>query len=91
MKRTGEIGFFRVVSESSVAAGVRRIEAVCGESALEVVRQERAMIRDLSQRFSVPTDELKDRVLQLAEQDRYQIAPTDPVLVCSCRHLCRCL
>jgi alanyl-tRNA synthetase len=38
--RTGDIGFFKILSEGGVAAGIRRVEAVTGENALEVVQQQ---------------------------------------------------
>lgn len=44
---TGEIGYFRFLGESSVAAGVRRIEAVCGKSADYMLREEKKLIRQI--------------------------------------------
>jgi alanyl-tRNA synthetase len=46
VKRTGDIGFFKIVSEGGVAAGVRRIEAVTGEGALAYVQAQDKLIRD---------------------------------------------
>ncbi|MBN1269096.1 MAG: alanine--tRNA ligase [Kiritimatiellae bacterium] len=70
VKQTGDIGLFRIVSESSVASGVRRIEAVCGVPALEMTRREHEMVRSLAQRLSVPAVELQERVEALVEQNR---------------------
>lgn len=67
---TGQLGFFRVVSESSVASGIRRIEAVCGWPAYEWTQREHGLIRSLSQRFSAAPDELLDRVEALIEQNK---------------------
>jgi alanyl-tRNA synthetase len=44
---TGEIGYFRFLGESSVAAGVRRIEAVCGKTADHLLREEKKLIRQI--------------------------------------------
>jgi len=44
---TGEIGYFRFLGESSVAAGVRRIEAVCGRAADHLLREEKKLIRQI--------------------------------------------
>ena len=57
-----------MVAESSVAAGIRRIEAVCGLSAWEAMRHDRETLRGLSARLSVPPDELVRRVETLQEQ-----------------------
>ncbi len=44
---TGEIGYFRFTGESSVAAGIRRIEAVCGKAADHLLREEKNLIRNI--------------------------------------------
>jgi alanyl-tRNA synthetase len=65
---TGAIGLFRLVSESSIASGVRRIEAVTGSSAYDAMCGDRAMLEGLAKRFSVSTSEIPGRVEALAEQ-----------------------
>jgi alanyl-tRNA synthetase len=67
---TGELGMFRIVSESSVAAGVRRIEAVCGWPAYEWSSGEHRLLQQLSQRFSVKPEDLEQRLESLAEKNR---------------------
>lgn len=63
--RTGRIGPFRIVSESSVAAGIRRIEAVTGFKAWQSIRKEHALFREMSRILNVPPDEISERVESL--------------------------
>ncbi len=67
---TGQLGQFRILSEGSVAAGVRRIEAVCGLPAWRWARQEHELVRDLCRRFSASADELPGRIEALLTQNR---------------------
>ena len=64
---TGDIGCFRIVAESSIAAGVRRIEAVCGLSAYSRMCADRNIVRELAQVFSSSADEVVGRVSALIE------------------------
>jgi alanyl-tRNA synthetase len=65
---TGEIGQFRIVSESSVAAGIRRIEAVTGMDALAWSAEEHELLSGLSQSLSVKPSDLPERIKALADQ-----------------------
>jgi alanyl-tRNA synthetase len=65
---TGTIGLFRIVSESSIASGVRRIEAVAGLQAYEAMCADRALLDGLARRFTISPAELPARVEALAEQ-----------------------
>jgi alanyl-tRNA synthetase len=56
---TGELGLFKIKSESAVAAGVRRIEAVCGAAAEEYVNEKIAVISEISGQLKNPKDILK--------------------------------
>ncbi len=70
LRATGEIGYFRIVSEGSVAAGVRRIEAVTGAASLGAVRAEEEILRDLAGLLKVGRDGLVERVRKLQEEVR---------------------
>ncbi len=67
---TGQIGMFRIVSESSVAAGIRRIEAVTGEEAYRRSLEDREIIETLAAAVNVPAAELIERVNHLIEQNK---------------------
>ena len=64
VRRTGDIGLFRIVSESGIAAGIRRIEAVAGPYALATVRQQENLLTELQISFKCSADQLAAKVHQ---------------------------
>ena len=70
MESTGQIGLFKIVSEGSVAAGVRRIEAVVGSAALEYVRTREGILRQMQDRLQSQVTELPEQVDRLLEENR---------------------
>ncbi|MFC1650886.1 alanine--tRNA ligase [Candidatus Latescibacterota bacterium] len=67
---TGNIGMFRIVSESSVAAGIRRIEGISGLNAYEKARQERTSIQAIGRSLNVPADSIIERIDGLSKKLR---------------------
>ncbi|MDR1906962.1 MAG: alanine--tRNA ligase [Puniceicoccales bacterium] len=64
---TGELGIFKIVKESAIAAGVRRMEAVVGRSAQNYVDRHIAIVNELEQQFSVKNDEILMKIQQLRQ------------------------
>jgi alanyl-tRNA synthetase len=62
---TAEIGLFKIISETGISSGVRRIEAVAGPAVLEYLNVRDAVVRDLSERFKAKPEELPDRITTL--------------------------
>ena len=62
---TAEIGVFKIIAETGVAAGVRRIEAVAGQGVLEYLTLRDRVVRDLSDRFKVKPEEIPERITAL--------------------------
>jgi len=70
VQRTGDIGLFKVVAESGVAAGVRRIEAVAGEAALGYLQNLEHTVQQVAGALKAPSDDVQNRVVQVLEQVR---------------------
>ncbi len=68
--RTGDIALFKIVSESGVAAGVRRIEALTGEPARRWLLDQAAVAKGLAEQFKVPVEGVQARVDALQQQNR---------------------
>ena len=68
--RTGDIGLFKIVAESGVAAGVRRVEAVAGEVALAFVSAQQALLQQAAAALKTTPAEVPARIVQLQEQLR---------------------
>jgi len=65
--RTGDIGFFKVISEGGIAAGVRRIEATTGEGALAYVQAQEARLQEAAGALKVPTQDVAQKIAQLMD------------------------
>ncbi|MGB3767743.1 MAG: alanine--tRNA ligase [Phormidesmis sp.] len=62
---TAEIGVFKIISETGVAAGIRRIEAVAGPAVLDYLEVRDRIVRDLSDRFKTKPEDITERVTSL--------------------------
>ncbi|MDP4029942.1 MAG: alanine--tRNA ligase [Gallionella sp.] len=67
VKRTGDIGLFKILAESGVAAGVRRVEAVTGEGALALVQQQEMQLRQVADAVKAQPQETAVRVAQILD------------------------
>ena len=67
VQRTGDIGYFKIVSESGVAAGIRRVEAVTSEAALAHTHQLETRLNDAAQALKAPPAEITARIQQLLD------------------------
>jgi alanyl-tRNA synthetase len=70
VRRTGDIGFFKVVSETGIAAGVRRIEAVTADGALAYVRQQEQRVADAAAALKASPQEINAKIQQMIENAR---------------------
>ena len=70
VRRAGDIGLFKILSESGIAAGVRRIEAVSGQGALDFVNANEALLRDVAGQVKAGRDDVSAKVAQLVERGR---------------------
>jgi alanyl-tRNA synthetase len=68
VRNTGNIGSFRIVSETAVAAGTRRLEAVTGLVALELAQKDKQQLAALAGTLKVAPGKVAERVLELADE-----------------------
>jgi len=67
VRRTGDIGFFKITAEAGVAAGVRRVEAVTAEGALAWVQGQEALVAEAAASLRAPPAEIGAKVAQLLD------------------------
>ncbi len=65
VKNTAEIGLFKIISETGISSGVRRIEAVAGPAVLEYLNLREKIVRGLSNQFKVQPEEVPQRIENL--------------------------
>ncbi len=70
VRRTGDIGFFKIISESAVAAGVRRIEALTGAAAISYVNEQERALRQAADVLKAAPADVAARVAALSEERR---------------------
>jgi alanyl-tRNA synthetase len=68
VNNTAEIGLFKIISETGISSGVRRIEAVAGPAVLEYLNQRDAIVRDLSKQFKAQPEEIPERIQNLQSE-----------------------
>jgi alanyl-tRNA synthetase len=70
VRRTGDIGYFRIVSESAVAAGVRRIEAVTGAAAESLVLETQSRLNEAAGALRTAPADVPERIVSMQEERR---------------------
>ncbi|MGD8928769.1 MAG: alanine--tRNA ligase [Lysobacterales bacterium] len=70
VEKVGDIGQFKIVEESAIAAGIRRIVAVAGEPAVERVQTMEGQLKQLARTLKVAPEALEDRLDQLLDRNR---------------------
>ncbi len=70
VKSTGEIRLTKIVSESAIAAGTRRIEAVCGKTAINWLSEKANEVDSLAHYFKIPHNEVVEKVEKIAEENK---------------------
>jgi len=70
VRRSGDIGLFKIVAESGVAAGVRRVEAVTGDAALALVQQQQALLGEAAAVFKAAPAEVPAKLAQVLDNVR---------------------
>ena len=70
VNRTGDIGSFRIISETGVASGVRRVEALTGAAAVDYTAKQHRTLQQIAANLKTPVEKVDERVALLTEQNR---------------------
>ena len=70
VKRTGDIGFFIITNQSSVASGIRRIEAVAGMKSIEYINKIRKINTSLQSELNVSNEDIQEKIKSLIEENK---------------------
>lgn len=70
VKSTGEIGLFKIISESAIAAGIRRIEAITGQKALQYIQLQENVLRKAGEILHVQSGDLVQSVQKLLDENK---------------------
>ena len=70
VSQTGDIGLFKIQSESGIASGIRRIEATSGFNVINMVNQQEMMLGKMAKELNVGTNELENKLTQVIKQMR---------------------
>ena len=70
VKALGDIGLFKITLETGIASGIRRIEALTGQRAIEFVEEEESRLQRLAEMVHAGRDELEDKLAKILERNR---------------------
>ena len=70
VKQSGDIGVFKIISESGIASGIRRIEAITGEAAVTWIQENENQLANIEDLLKVPRGKVGDKIGQLLAQNR---------------------